>query len=235
VRSAAHTVVPLFRSIFMRAPAAIQRYFVIESFMDELAAAAGADPLDFRLRYMPPGVNADLLQVVRRSSGWVTRPSPQPGVGANARVVSGRGYGQGEGAHMVVELDVDRETGKVRMNQVWVAYSPGLIVNPDRLINQLEQATLQGLSRSLMEEVKFNTSKITTVDWVSHPIVRFSDVPKIHVDIVDRPDIPLNGAGEMGSMPAAGAIGNAIFDATGVRLRRAPFAPARVLAALKKQ
>jgi CO/xanthine dehydrogenase Mo-binding subunit len=136
---------------------------------------------------------------------------------------------------MVVELDVDRETGKVRMNQVWVAYSPGLIVNPDRLINQLEQATLQGLSRSLMEEVKFNTSKITTVDWVSHPIVRFSDVPKIHVDIVDRPDIPLNGAGEMGSMPAAGAIGNAIFDATGVRLRRAPFAPARVLAALKKQ
>jgi CO/xanthine dehydrogenase Mo-binding subunit len=235
VRSTAHTVVPLFRSIFMRAPGAIQRYFVIESFMDELAAAARADPLDFRLRYMRPGVNVDLLQVVRRSSGWVTRPSPQPRTDADSRVVSGRGYGQGESAHMVVELDVDRDTGRVRINQVWVAYSPGLIVNPDGLINQLEQATLQGLSRSLMEEVKFNTSKITTVDWVSHPILKFSDVPKVHVDIVDRPDMPLNGAGEMGSMPAAGAIGNAIFDATGVRLRRAPFTPARVLAALKSR
>ena len=223
------------RSIFMRAPGAIQRYFVIESFMDELATAARADPLDFRLRYMRPGVNVDLLQVVRRSSGWATRPSPRSRTDADSRVVSGRGYGQGESAHMVVELDVDRDTGRVRINQVWVAYSPGLIVNPDGLINQLEQATLQGLSRSLIEEVKFNTSKITTVDWVSHPILKFSDVPKVHVDIVDRPDMPLNGAGEMGSMPTAGAIGNAIFDATGVRLRRASFTPARVLAALKSR
>jgi nicotinate dehydrogenase subunit B len=232
VRTAAHTVVPLFRAIFMRAPSAIQRYFVIESFMDELAAAAGADALDFRLRYMRPGVNTDLMQIVRESSGWITRPSPYHS-NSDARVVTGRGYGQGEGAHTVVEVEVDRQTGKVRVRDVWVAYSPGPVVNPDGLINQLEQATIQGLSRVLMEEVRFDTSNITTIDWVSHPIFRFSDVPKVHVDIVDRPDLPVNGAGEMGSMPLAGAVANAIFDATGARIRRVPFTPARVLAALK--
>jgi CO/xanthine dehydrogenase Mo-binding subunit len=232
VRSAAHTVEPLFRAIFMRAPAAIQRYFVIESFMDELAAAAGADPLDFRLRYMRPGVNVDLLRRVRKSSGWDARPSSRLRA-RYGRVVTGRGYGQGEGAHTVVEVEVDRQTGKVRIREVWVAYSPGPVVNPDGLVNQLEQATLQGLSRALLEEVKFDRSHITTTDWVSHPIMRFSDVPKVHVEIVDRPDLPLNGAGEMGSMPVAGAVANAIFDATGVRIRRVPFTPARVLAALK--
>jgi CO/xanthine dehydrogenase Mo-binding subunit len=133
----------------------------------------------------------------------------------------------------VVEVEVDRQTGKVRIREVWVAYSPGPVVNPDGLVNQLEQATLQGLSRALLEEVKFDRSHITTTDWVSHPIMRFSDVPKVHVEIVDRPDLPLNGAGEMGSMPVAGAVANAICDATGVRIRRVPFTPARVLAALK--
>lgn len=237
VRSVAHYAQPLFRAIYLRSVQGIQFAFANESFIDELAAAAGVDPIDFRLRYMRPGRDVDLIAVVRRSSGWVTRPSPNPNLSANtsARFVTGRGFAQAGGLEMVVEVEVDRQTGKVRINQGWVAFSPGLIVNPDGLINQMEQGVLQGYSRALMEEVQFDTSKVTSVDWVSHPILKFSEIPKLHVDIVNRPDLPLAGAGEQGTYPAVGAIGNAIFDATGVRIRRAPFTPARVLSALKGQ
>lgn len=234
VRSKTHTVVPLLRAIFMRAPGDIQSSFAIESFMDELAASAGEDPLDYRLRHMPSGPNVDLLGIVRKVSGWTSRRSPNPEAGGNARVIKGRGYAQGEdGAHMVVEVAVDRQTGKVTVIQTWIAFSPGLIVNPDGLVNQLEQAALQAFSRSLMEEVRFDRSKVTSVDWTSSPILRFSDVPKVHTTIVNRPDLELIGAGEPGTTPAAGALGNAIFDATGVRIRRVPLTPERVLAALK--
>ncbi|MBI4469639.1 MAG: xanthine dehydrogenase family protein molybdopterin-binding subunit [Acidobacteria bacterium] len=233
VRGAAHVVVPLLRSIYMRSPGGIQRAFIDESFMDELAAAAGVDPIDFRLRYLSPGIEVELIDVVRKSSGWVTRPSPNQNASSNARFVTGRGFGRGYEVQMVVEVEVDRETGKVRIIQAWLAYSPGLIVNPDGLTNQLEQAALQGMSRVLTEEVTFDNSKVTSVDWITHPVLKFSETPKLHVNIVNRPDLPLDGAGENGTPPTAPAIGNAIFDATGVRLRRAPFTPERVLAALK--
>lgn len=234
VRSSVHTVVPLLRAVFMRAPGGIQTAFAIESFMDELAAAAGEDPLDFRLKCLPPGLNVDLLRIVRKASGWTSRRSPNPDAGGSARVLKGRGYAVGEDdSHMVVEVEVDRQTGKVTVTEAWVAFSPGLIVNPDGLVNQVEQAALQAFSRSLMEEVRFDNSKVTTVDWTTFPILRLSDVPKMHTTVVNRPDLDMTGAGEPGTTPAAGAIGNAIFDATGVRIRRVPFTPVRVLAALK--
>jgi CO/xanthine dehydrogenase Mo-binding subunit len=236
VRSVQHYVQPLLRTMWMRSPAQVPTNFPSESFMDELAAAAGADPIEFRLRYMmSPDRDVDLIGVVRKSSGWVTRPSPNSSASTDARIVTGRGFARGRGVQTVVEVAVDRQTGRVNINQGWLAYSPGQIVNPDGLTNQLEQATLQGFSRALMEEVQFDTSNVTSVDWVSHPIFKFSDIPKLHIDIVNRPELPLNGAGEMATDPAISAIGNAIFDATGVRIRRIPFTPERVLAALKQR
>ncbi len=136
---------------------------------------------------------------------------------------------------MVVEVEVDRQTGKVRLLQAWLVFSPGLIVNPDGLMNQLQQAALQVMSRALTEEVTFDTAKVTSVNWVSHPILRFSDVPKLNIEMVNRPNLALGGAGEPATTPPAAAIANAIFDATGVRIRRVPFTPERVLAALKQR
>lgn len=233
VRATGHVVENLLRSIYMRSPGSHATDFANESFIDELAAAAKVDPLDFRLRHMT-GIDIDMLGRVRKNSGWVTGPSPSAAASSTDRYVRGRGFGHGRACATIAEVEVDRQTGKVRVLQAWIAYSPGLIVNPDGLMNQIEQATLQGFSRILTEEITFDTAKITSIDWVSHPILRFSEIPKLNIEIVNRPDLPLGGAGEIPTNGAISSIGNAIFNATGVRIRRAPFTPERVLAALKK-
>ena len=131
-----------------------------------------------------------------------------------------------------MEVAVERASGKIPIERVVCAHDCGQIINPDGVRAQVEGSILQTLSRMLMEEVKFDRSRVTSVDWASYPILRFSDVPKIEIDLIDRPDEPPLGAGEAACAAVGAALGNAVFDATGVRLRTVPFTPERVKAAL---
>jgi CO/xanthine dehydrogenase Mo-binding subunit len=135
----------------------------------------------------------------------------------------------------VVEVEVNKKTGKVRVKKIWIAHDCGLIINPDGVRNQVEGGMLQALSMALFEEVKFNRQRVTSLDWDSYPVLRSPDVPDVlDIHLINRPDEPPSGAGEPCMQSFAAAIGNAIFDATGVRIREQPFSPARVKAALAK-
>ncbi len=218
--------------------------FAAESFMDELAAAAGADPVEFRLRHLSDQRAIDALRAAVDRAGWDTRPSPRRDA-SRTGVVAGRGLALGEyGANpqlghtwiaTVAEVEVNQDSGEVQVKRMVVAHDCGLIVNPDGVRNQVEGNTLQSLSRTLFEEVAFDRSGVTSVDWRTYPILTFEDVPEVEVILIDRPDVGAAGAGESATIPTAAAIANAIFDATGVRLRRVPFTVSRVRAALQQR
>jgi CO/xanthine dehydrogenase Mo-binding subunit len=233
----AHSVNPTVRPMYMRLPGSIQTSFISEAFMDELAAAARVDPIQYRLNHFDPAAQAKAittLQAVQKLSGWQSRPSPGPR--GSGPVLRGRGIGLTSAVAHVVELEVGRKTGKVRINRISVAVNIGQLVNPDSTKAQVEGGTIMGLSRGLKDQVIFGKNQITSADWVTYPIVRFADLPDA-IDITfvppTAPAVPNGGIGEpsQGAMPAA--LSNAIFDATGVRIRRPPFTPARVRAALK--
>jgi nicotinate dehydrogenase subunit B len=236
----------------LRDPNGPQSTFASESFIDELAAAAKADPVEFRLRMLQAETKDDLtfrrarsIAVIKAAAekyGWDARPSGKPR--GNGKILTGRGIAYSfRGLTMVAqiaEVEVDRDTGHVWAKRMVCAHDCGFVVNPESLRTTVECGMLHGLSRSLHEEVAFNTEKVTSVDWISHPTLRHADVPEsIELVIVNgdpnpnRPDLPLYGAGEACLKPTMAAIGNAIYDATGVRIRRVPFRPERVLAALK--
>jgi len=133
----------------------------------------------------------------------------------------------------VADVEVERATGKVAVRRITLTHDCGLIVNPDGVKNQVEGNIVQGVSRALYEEVAFDGNAVTSVDWEGYPILRFPDVPELDIVLIDRRDVSPLGAGELSTVPIPAAIGNAIFDATGARLRDVPFTPKRVLAALK--
>jgi CO/xanthine dehydrogenase Mo-binding subunit len=133
----------------------------------------------------------------------------------------------------VAEIEVDKSTGEVTVKKITLTHDCGLIVNPDGLKNQIEGNILQGVSRALMEEVQFDATGQKNLDWDSYPVIRFNQVPDVEIVLINRPEMQPLGGGEPSIVPITAAIGNAIFDATGVRLRRVPFTPDRVLAALK--
>jgi CO/xanthine dehydrogenase Mo-binding subunit len=133
---------------------------------------------------------------------------------------------------MAMEVSVDPSTGRVSVKRVTCAHDCGLVVNPDALRNQIEGCIVQTLSRTLHEEVTFDATHVTSVDWASYPVLTFPEAPAIDVVLISRPDQPLLGAGEAAAAPVAGALANAIFDATGVRLRTVPFSPERIKTAL---
>jgi CO/xanthine dehydrogenase Mo-binding subunit len=237
----------------LRDPNGPQVTFAFESFIDELAAAAQADPVEFRLRLIDGSSEDNALRKARslatlraaaEAYGWDSRPSPNPALRETAgAVLSGRGiaytYRSGTIVATIAEVDVERATGRIRVTRLVCAHDCGLVINPRGLEHTVECAMLHGLSRALREEVQFDTEKVTSVDWASHPSLRHSDTPdSIEVVIVngdpnpDRPDLPPYGAGEASHKPMIAAVANAVYDATGVRLRRAPFRPERVLAAL---
>jgi CO/xanthine dehydrogenase Mo-binding subunit len=168
---------------------------------------------------------------------WQPRKTPNPKASMNG-VLTGRGFsyvryrGNENYVAMAMQVSVAPGTGKVTVDRVVCAHDCGLVINPDALKNQIEGSIVQSLSKMLLEEVKFDRSRVTSVDWSSYPVIRFPDVPPIEVSLIDRPDQPLMGAGEASLAPVGGALANAIFDATGVRLRTVPFTAARVKAAM---
>jgi nicotinate dehydrogenase subunit B len=233
-----HNVLSPFWTGPLRSPARLQNTFAHESFMDELAARAKADPVEFRLRHLRNERVIGVLTGAAKAAKWETRPSPKP---ANPKtgIASGRGVAcvayEGDNGYtgIVVDVDVDQDTGKIAVKRAWVAIDSGPISNPDGLRNQAEGGALQGMSRALGEEVTWDDEKITSVDWRTyHSLPLGFAIPKLECVLLDRPDEEATGAGETAITVIAPAIGNAIFDATGVRLRQIPLTAERVKAAL---
>jgi CO/xanthine dehydrogenase Mo-binding subunit len=236
----------------LRDPNGPQVTFAFEGFIDELAAAAKADPVQFRLELLEASEEDNVfrkarsLAVVKAAAekyGWDSRPSPKAARGTG-NLLTGRGiaytYRSNTIVAVIAEVEVNRETGGVWVKRIVCAHDCGLAINPLGLHHTVECGMLHGLSRALHEEVQFDNEKVTSVDWATHPSMRHSDTPeKIDVVLVNgdpnpnRPDLPHYGAGETSHKPMIAAVANAVFDATGVRLRRAPFRKERVLAALR--
>ena len=236
----------------LRDPNGPQVTFASESFIDELAAAARADPVEYRLRMLAASTGDDsgfkrarsiaCVKAAAEKYGWDARPSPRA-IGSG-NILTGRGiayaYRNQTVVAQIAEVEVNRRTGHVWVKRLVIAHDCGLVINPQALIRTLEGGTLHSLSRALHEEVTFDNEKVTSVDWVSYPTLRHTDTPET-IDVVlvngdpdpNRPDLPHYGAGETVCKPLLAAVGNAIYDATGVRLRRVPFRDARVLAALR--
>jgi CO/xanthine dehydrogenase Mo-binding subunit len=236
----------------LRDPNGPQITFAAESFIDELAAAAKADPVEFRLRMLTADTKDDtgfkrarsiaVVKAAAEAFGWDARPSPKPI--SSGEILTGRGVAYSYRNQTVVaeiaEVEVNRRTGRVFVKRLVCAHDCGLVINPEALRRTIEGGMLHSLSRALHEEVQFDAEKTTGVDWVTHPSLRHTDTPE-RIDVVlvngdpnpNRPDLPPYGAGETVCKPLLAAVANAIFDATGVRLRRVPFRAPRVLEALK--
>jgi CO/xanthine dehydrogenase Mo-binding subunit len=233
-----HVVESPFWTGPLRSPSRLQNTFAHESFMDELAAKAQVDPVEFRLRHLHDERVIDVLKGAAKLANWETRPSPKPG-NKKTGVVTGRGVAcvayEGDNGYtgIVVEADVNQDTGKVSVRRIWVAIDAGPISNPDGLRNQAEGGALQGMSRALGEEVTWDDEKVTSIDWRTfHSLPLGFDIPKMECVLINRPEEEATGAGETAITVMAGAIANAIFDATGVRIREIPLNPERVKAAL---
>jgi CO/xanthine dehydrogenase Mo-binding subunit len=224
------------RTAHLRDPVGPEIHFGSEQFIDELAAATSEDPVAFRLRYVAAPRDAAVIRAAAEKAQW------QPRSGARDRsgdVLSGRGiaYAQRGGTIVaaVAEIEVERKTGRIRAKKVTVAHDCGLIINPEGLRYTIEGNVVHGLSRTLFEEVRFDRDQVTSVDWMSYPILDIKDAPEtIDVVLINHPEIAPTGAGEPTIRVIPAAIANAFFDATGVRMRKVPLAPERVKAALAR-
>ncbi|HWE80687.1 MAG TPA: molybdopterin cofactor-binding domain-containing protein, partial [Gaiellaceae bacterium] len=230
----------------LRGPGAPQSIFAAEQMIDELAHAANMDPVAFRVQniatttdpaYGTPGGTrwSSVLNAVAQAANWTPRVAASNL--AKGDVVTGRGIALGSFASsqagVVAEIQVNKKTGKITPIQMYAAQNAGLAINPALVENQMSGAMIMGTSRGLFEEITFDKSRVTSLDWVTYPIMRFKDAPKVTTVVVQRTDLQSTGSGEPPNCPAAAAVANAFFDATGVRIRQAPMTPARVRAVLK--
>jgi nicotinate dehydrogenase subunit B len=236
-RKASETIAPLLdrgsplRTSHMRDPGGPQTTFAVESFMDELALATNTDPVEFRLRYLKDARDIAVIRAAAEKANW------KPHVGARKQIVGDVFVGQGIGyatragtrVAIVADVEVNRTTGKVWARRFVVAHDCGQIIAPDLLRQCIEANIVQSASRALWEEVKFDSQRVTSVDWQTYPILDMTEAPEvIDIVLINHPERTPTGAGEGATRPTAGAIANAIFDATGIRLRQAPFTPDRL-------
>ena len=232
-----HIEQTFLRSAHLRSPGRIENSFANESFMDEVAFAAQADPAEFRLRHLKDPRATAVIESALKTANW--QPRVANSAAGTGRVVTGRGisYVRYNNAityvATVAEVEVDRSTGQIRVTRLCIAHDCGQIINPDGVLNQIQGGAIQTVSRTLMEDVQWSGSKIESVDWATYPILRFPDVPRVEAVLIDRPGQPTWGAGEQTPTTIPAAIANAVFDATGVRFREVPLTPQRVLSALK--
>jgi CO/xanthine dehydrogenase Mo-binding subunit len=232
---------------WLRSPDRLQNTFAHESFMDEIAASLKVDPIQYRLRHLSDQRLVNAINMVAQKARWDTRPSPAPAV---LRLFSPLGAAPGRGfscvlyegldgyCAVVAEVSVNTETGVITVTKVTAGLDTGPVINPDGLRNQMEGQVIQGISRTLVEEVLFDraSSTITSKDWISYPVLKFGDtLPVIDTVLINNLNVPPTGAGETTITVVAAAIGNAVYDATGVRMRQVPFTPERFLAAKSAQ
>ncbi|MFG1299110.1 molybdopterin cofactor-binding domain-containing protein [Xanthobacter sp. V3C-3] len=243
IRVRVDDVAPIVRAAWLRGVSALPNSFAHESYIDELAAAAGVDPVDYRLRHLPDPRAAELVRATAERAGWEPRTAPRMEV-VEGDVVRGQGFAYALYVHSkfpgygaawsawVADVEVNRATGDVAVKRVTVGQDSGLMINPAGIEHQIHGNVIQSTSRALKEQVTFDERAVTSREWGAYPILTFPEVPVINVVLMPRPDDPPLGSGESASVPSAAAIANAIFDATGVRLREPPFTPDRVRAAL---
>jgi nicotinate dehydrogenase subunit B len=214
----------------LRCLGAFGNIFAIESFMDELAEAAGADPVDYRLRHLSDNRAKAVIRAVADRAHW--RPKAK-GDGTRGRGISFLRYETTKTyIALIADIVVDRTSSVIRVERITAAADAGLIITPDGISNQIEGAIIQGISWALKESVHFDRERITSRDWASYPILTFPEVPEVDIVLLNHPDLPSLGAGEAALPPVPSAIANAFFNATGKRLRDLPFGPDRVKAAL---
>jgi CO/xanthine dehydrogenase Mo-binding subunit len=215
----------------MRGLGAYLNIFAIESFVDELAHAAGADPVAFRLRHLTDERARAVVQLAAERAGWDAKASRRPGEGrgfAFARYKNLAAY-----CAIALTVSVERETGQIRLGRVVAAVDSGQEINPDGIRNQIEGAIVQSASWTLYEEVRFDRRHITSTDWSGYPVLRFPAAPEsVEVHIISRPGLPFLGTGEAGQGPMAAAIANGLHDAMNVRVRDLPLSAVRVKAAI---
>jgi CO/xanthine dehydrogenase Mo-binding subunit len=238
-RVLSHRVLSPFFTGPLRAPERLQNTFAHECFMDEAATHVKADPVEYRLKHLSHARLSAAVRAAAKAANWERRPSPRPGRAGGGKV-TGRGIAcvcyEGDNGYvaMVADVTVDQNTGQIQVTRLVVAQDCGPISNPDGMRNQIEGGALQGISRALGEEVTWDDRKITSVDWRSyHSLTLGIAPPAMEIVLLNQTDEEACGSGETSITVVAPAIGNAVFDATGVRLRQVPFTPERVLAAIR--
>jgi nicotinate dehydrogenase subunit B len=246
LRITVHDMAPIVRAAWLRGVSAMPNVFAHESFIDELALQASADPVEFRLRHLTDPRAADLVRATAARAEWEARVGAKPH-DANAEIVTGRGFAQARYSHgtwpgvgaawsaWAVEVAVNRNSGEVAVTRVVVGQDTGMMINPAGVRHQIHGNVVQSISRTLKEEVTFTeTTAVANREWGGYPILTFPELPSVDVVLMDRQYEPPMGAGESASVPSAAAIVNAVYDATGVRFRELPLTPERVLAGLRR-
>jgi CO/xanthine dehydrogenase Mo-binding subunit len=224
---------PVLRTGYMRNVFTGYNIFALESFMDELAELANEDPVAFRLAHLSDERAIAVIEAATKRAGWKSHVgSSGQGIGLSFALYTKHELPSASYLAYVAEVDVDQESGQVAVTKVTCAIDAGLVVNPDGVTSQVEGGVIQGMSWALKEEVTFDRSIVTSHDWATYPILTFAEVPEIEVVIVNRPDLPSEGIGEPVTVPVAAALANAIYDATGARMRQLPLTPEQVKSAL---
>jgi len=245
MRIACHDMPPLVRSSWLRGVSALPNSFAHDCFVDELAEQAGQDPLAFRLRHLDDSRAVDLLRAVANRANWQAAATGSRGRPDADGLLRGRGVAYARYIHSrfpgfgaawsawVIDLQVDPQTGRIKVDKIVVGQDTGMMVNPDGVRHQIHGNVIQALSRALKESVSFDAKGVTSLEWGAYPILGFKDIPDIDVVMMPRQDEPPMGAGESASVPGAAAVANALFDATGKRFRAPPFTPERVMQVLR--
>ncbi|WP_409560027.1 molybdopterin cofactor-binding domain-containing protein [Hyphomicrobium sp. MC8b] len=243
LRVTVHDMPPIARASWFRGVSALPNSFAHESFIDELAASAAVDPIEYRLRYLTDPRAIDLVRAVAERAKWVPHTKPQT-LGGEGDLLYGRGFAYAVYVHgkfpgtaaawaaWVADVAVNRKTGEIAVTRVICGQDSGMMINPAGVRHQIHGNIIQSTSRVLKEQVEFSSTAVKSQEWGGYPLITFPEVPDIDVLMIPRPEEPPLGVGESASVPSAAAICNAVFDATGIRFRELPLTPERVLAAL---